>query len=133
MKSYRNLASPGPLARSIDDLKLCLEIIAGPDNRDVDVPRVTLNVSPGPALQDLRIAWTDNFGNVPVTEETRNTLQSLANKLSQLGCHVEKLNPPGFDFEMAWKTYGEISGMQDGVNSPPRFRYFNYLVTRGTI
>lgn len=130
VKSYRNLSSSGALARSIDDLILCLSIIAGPDNCDVDVPRVTLNAAPAPALQDLRIAWTDNFGNVPVTEETRKTLQVLAGKLAQLGCHVEKLNPAGFDFDMAWKTYGEISGMQDGVNVSPLFRYFNYVVTQ---
>nr|MBP7322871.1 amidase [Deltaproteobacteria bacterium] len=130
VKSYRNLSSPGPLARSIDDLILCLSIMAGPDNRDVDVPKVTLHAVPAPALQELRIAWTDNFGNVPITEETRKTLQALADRLVQLGCHVEKLNPPNFDFEIAWKTYGEISGMQDGVNMPALFRQFTYVVTQ---
>jgi len=130
VKSFRNLASSGPLARSIDDLKLCLTIIAGPDNRDIDVPNVTLTDSPDREVQSLRIAWTDNFGDVPVTAETQATLQTLANKLVQLGCHVEKQNPPGFDFDAAWKTYGEISGMQYGVDVPVFLRYYIYLVTR---
>jgi amidase len=118
------------LARSIDDLKLCLPIIAGPDNRDIDVPDVTLADPPDRALHDLRIAWTDNFGNVPITAKTRESLQTLANNLAQLGCHVEKQNPPGFDFDTAWKTYGQVFGMQYGVHMPIALRHFLYLVSK---
>jgi amidase len=55
-RSIRHMLSLGPLARSIDDLKLCLTIIAGPDETDVDVPYIPLIEPQKKDLKDLRIA-----------------------------------------------------------------------------
>lgn len=127
-RSFRHLISFGPLTRSIDDLKLCLSIIAGPDDKDLDVPSIPLLPSPKKELKDIRIAWSDNFGGVPVTEETKAALKQFTDKLSQAGCTVEKINPPDFDYMSAWKTYGEIVDMEIGVYNPSFARFLQYIL-----
>ncbi|MFQ5823294.1 MAG: amidase [bacterium] len=127
-KSVRYLRAIGPLARSVEDLKLCLSIIAGPDGRDWDIPPVPLDNPSKRALPELRFAWTDNFGGVPVTTESRAVLNKLARSLTELGCRVERHNPPGFDFEDAWETYGEILGTAVGVHVPLPLRVLGYLL-----
>jgi len=128
--SIRNLISYGPLARSIDDLKLCLSIIAGPDTRDVKVPFVSLTEPPEYELKNLRIAWTDTFPGVTASRETCRAMASFASALAAKGCQVERLNPPDFDIETAWLTYGEISGMQSGVLISPALRLLTYWVVK---
>ena len=126
IRSVRHLVSDGPLARSIDDLQLCLEVIAGPDVRDVDVPSVALIEPPVKPLKELRIAWTDGFGGIPVSVDTLRALQEFTGRLSAKGCRVEKLNPPDFDFTGAWGTYGKIMDMELGVYTSPFMRFVNF-------
>jgi len=121
-KTLRHMCAFGPLARCVQDLRLCFSLIAGPDGRDLDVPPVPLDDPPHKTLPEMRFAWTDDFSGVPVTAETRAALAKLADSLSELGCRVERLNPPEFDFEMAWRTHGEIMGAIVGVNLPPPLR-----------
>jgi amidase len=127
-RSIRHQVSIGPLARSIDDLKLCLTIIAGPDGTDVDVPYIPLSEPPKKDLKELRIAWTDDFGGVPVLEDTKVALKQFADKLSQAGCKVEKINPTDFDFMLAWQTWGKILDMEFGVYIPSYARFFQYTL-----
>jgi len=49
-----------------------------------------------------------NFGGVPVTEDAKIALKQFADKLSQAGCKVEKINPTNFDFMLAWQTWGRF-------------------------
>lgn len=122
-KGVRHIAVVGPLARSVEDLRLALSIIAGPDNREWEVPPVPLQSPPALSLKEYRFAWTDEFAGVPVTAETKNALAELANKLTDRGCYVEKCGPPNFDFHGAWFTYGEMYGGEVGSTMPavPRF------------
>jgi amidase len=99
----------GPIARSIDDLRLCLKLIAGADLRDPEVPPVSLDDPPKKRLSDLRIAWTTDFGGVPISADTRSALHQLAANLESAGAVVEQANPPGFDFDEAWATWGRFS------------------------
>lgn len=127
-RGIRHMDAPGPLARSVEDLKLCLSLIAGPDGRDLEVPLVPLAGPVERPLREYRFAWTDDFGGVPVTAETRAALEMLARKLEDLGCRVERLSPPQFDFELAWRTYGEILGTEVGVTLPPPVSFLAHLL-----
>jgi amidase len=127
-RSIRHQISLGPLARSIDDLKLCLTIIAGPDGKDVDVPYMPLTESKKKNLSELRIAWTDDFGGVPVSKDTKDALNQFAEKLSQAGCKVEKINPADFDFMLAWQTWGKLLDMEIGILTPSYARFLQYIL-----
>jgi len=152
LRTVRHMACSGPMARSVEDLRLALSIIAGPDLRNPDIPRVDLTAGPAKGLKELRIAWTDDFGGVPVTKETKDAIRSLAKRLSQLGCTVEKIesspfaphvasmapevkdlygitrsDPATYTYQSAWKTYGELMDLELGVHQPWFFRLFSYV------
>jgi amidase len=110
----------GPLARSVDDLTLVLRLIAGPDGSEWEVPPVPLEAIPDRPLDKLNLAWTDDFGGVPVTNDTREALKNLTSELTQLGCRVERRTPEGFDFTTAWETWGEILLAERAATAPER-------------
>ncbi len=126
-KTVRHMAAYGPLARSVEDLRLCLSVISGPDGRDWEVPPVPLEEGPDRPLEEAAFAWTDDFGGVPVTADTRAALGKMAQSLSDQGCRVERLNPPGFDFTAAWRAFGEIVGTETGANLPLPLRIIGAL------
>jgi amidase len=51
----------GPMARSVEDLRLALRIIAGPDGLDTHVPPVLWRDLERPKMADLSIAWSSEF------------------------------------------------------------------------
>src|SRR5215831_13881789 len=52
-RSVRIMSCLGPMARDLGDLELALDVIAGPDGSDGDVPPVPLVSPPRRALRDL--------------------------------------------------------------------------------
>jgi len=114
----RYLLTPGPLARSVEDLKLALTIIAGPSDREWEVPPVPLAPSPARELRELCFAWSDDFG-VSVSAEIRTALKDLATELTRAGCRVERRDPPEFDFAQALQVYGELKEAALTVRSSP--------------
>ncbi len=128
-KSIRHMLTVGPLARSVEDLRLCLSIIAGTDERQPEIPPVPMESSTGRSLKDYRFAWTDRFGDVSVTAETRNAIHKLVATLTNLGCRIEQHNPPHFDFNAAWETYGAVAAFEVGVSQPLSFDPIRMLLT----
>ena len=127
-RGVRTFGSFGPLARSVEDLKLALSIIAGPDQREWKVPPVSMAEPPSRPLEKLKFAWTDDFGGAPLSSETRSALGELAVKLQKMGCQVERTTPPGFDFEEAWRTFGEISGSEFSASTSTSMRILGRLL-----
>lgn len=127
-RTIRAMASLGPLARSIKDLKLCLPIIAGPDGYDALVPSVNMSSTPKRTYKSLRIAWSDNFGDVPVSKETREVLKIFIDKLADEGCTIKRINPEHFDFQEVWKTWGEMVDLQFNTHLSASTRFFMYIM-----
>lgn len=119
-RALRHMNVLGPLARSVEDLSLILEIIRGPDDEDWDVPPVPWTEAPPRPLAQLRFAWTCDFGGIPVTRETRAAIAGLARELERRGCRVEERAPAGFDFEEAWELWGEIAIAERAATAPER-------------
>ena len=113
-QGVRHMAMPGPLARSVIDLRLALTLIAGKDDRRWEVPPVPMTHVEKKPLKEYRFAWTDHFSSVPASHDTKEILHKLADDLTHAGCHVEQASPPDFDFDLAWQIYGEIAGAEIG-------------------
>ncbi len=107
-RAVRHMNTIGPLTRSLEDLELAIRLISGPDGREIEVPPVPLDSVATPRLADLRLAWTDAFGKVPVTRDTSAGLADLAKNLAGAGAHVEQRLPDGLDFEIIWETHGAL-------------------------
>ena len=112
----------GPLARSVEDLALITRTIAGPDDAEWDLAPVPWLAPPERALASHRFAWSTNFGGIAITRETRDGIQKLAAELSRAGCKVEEGNPPGFSFDEAWETWGEIAIAERAATGGDRSR-----------
>lgn len=107
-RAVRHMNTIGPLTRSLNDLDLAIRLIAGPDGREVEVPPVPLASVSTPQPADLQLAWTDAFGNVPVTRDTSEALANLAENLSGAGAAVERRLPERLDFELIWEIRGAM-------------------------
>jgi amidase len=87
-----------------------------------------LEDDPPRPLSELRFAWSDDFGGIPVSADTHAALAGLAGELAAAGCHVERANPPDFDFQVAMRTYAELYGTMIYATMPPAMRFFMSLM-----
>lgn len=110
----RHMSQIGPLARSVEDLILALPLIAGPDGQRWEVPPVSLHAAAERPLKSCRLAWTDEFGGVPVDADTKAALLHLATRLQQLGAVIEQRPLDRFDFNGAWETWGALFQAEHG-------------------
>jgi len=104
----RQMLTVGGLARSIQDLIICLQIIAGADASQADIPPVPLDRPIDRLLETRRIAWVDEWTLYPVAAEIKSAMRSVATKLIEAKVTVEKWIP-NFDFPVAWQTYYKLA------------------------
>lgn len=93
------LAATGPLARTVRDAALVLDVIAGPDDRDrYSLPRVDESYREACDLdvKGLHVAWSPDLGYARVEPQVLALCESGAAAFEALGCHVEVVNP-GWD------------------------------------
>lgn len=127
----KSLAVAGPLARNIDDLELAMQIIAQTTTTDQKLVPLnqfadTLNI------KSLKIAWTDEFGGVPVDDEVKKVIKNYVEKLEKAGATVVK-SVPELDFYQAWKTWGSFVGMQGGYNTSNFVKWMGLPFTKGVL
>ncbi|HET8950602.1 MAG TPA: amidase [Solirubrobacteraceae bacterium] len=101
----------GPMARTVADLALLLDVIAAPDARDwQQLPPAARSFGAG--LEDgvagLRIAFSPELGFAAVDPEIAGLVAQAAFAFAALGAHVE-LADPGFadprgTFDVLWST-----------------------------
>jgi len=93
----------GPLARSVDDLALALQLLSGPDLTSPDVAPVPVPEVPKLGLSGLRLAWAATFPGVPVSRSIREAIGALARKLSERGAIVEERLP-----HLSWEEQAKV-------------------------
>jgi amidase len=99
--SQADLAVCGPMARSVDDLALGLDVLAGPDRWNEPAWRLDLPPARGRELGDLRIAaWLDDE-YCPVDASSRRVLGELVTAIEDAGGRVDASARPGFTLEKA--------------------------------
>jgi amidase len=89
--------SGGPLARSVDDLGLALDVIAGPVPEDAVGWKLELDAgAPIADVGDLRIATVFDEGTdiLPIAADVRASLGAFADRLADAGAKVESISLP---------------------------------------
>src|SRR5262249_28677955 len=104
------LSCLGPMARDLDDLELVLKVIAGPDDRDGDVPPVPLGNRPRIRLARLRLAFAPTIPEVTVASSIRQRVEQVAARASKVGCQVEQRLP-----DLEWDGLHELTRDLPGV------------------
>lgn len=119
--SFKRLLSVGPMARSLPDLALMMDVLVG-----ADAPRPA-----APLLQAdrLRIAVTPEFPGAPPDASTTALLDSLCRGLRADGHEVEICPGPDVDLQTAWRLWGAIAGYElwSGMPFPISTRPFRAL------
>ncbi len=107
----------GPMARTIEDVRILFEVMAGWDDGDPSSAPVRLH-------KDLReinekivdaipIGVFEGDGRTPVTEETRSAVQLAAFTLQSCGFRVDPFRPEGLEQarQRWWEFFGRAGGM----------------------
>lgn len=99
--TLRHLLSMGPMARSLPDLGLMLDVLAG--------PQAPLVAPAHLRAERLRVAVTPSLPGSAPSAATAAHLESLCAKLRGDGHGVE-VAAPDVDLEEAWRIWGAIAG-----------------------
>ena len=113
-----------PIARTVRDVALMMNVIARYDRRDPfalpdDGLDHLLACEPSPADRSIRIAWSPDLGFAPVEPETRDIATSAARALAGAGWKVDEESPDLGD--PAWILQTLYGGAQAGAHAarPP--------------
>ena len=97
----------GPMARTVRDAAVLLQVLAGPDTGD---PTCILEPPPdflttlGEGVHGLRIGWSPTMGSVPVDPEVRHSIEEAAQVFTELGATVEEADF-ALDHEEVWEVF----------------------------
>lgn len=133
INGFRTLAVAGPLARSIDDLALALDVLTQPTPHDRNVAPLPWDIEGDIDVSKLRIAWTDNFGGVPVSAEIKGQLHALVKKLAQAGATVHQVEPQGLDYNAIWELWSSFVGAQSSYEMSNFKRSIGDLFSKSTV
>ena len=113
-----DLAVAGPMARSIEDLELGLDLMAGPNRWEKPAWRLDLPAPRRQELKDYRIAtWLDDE-RCPVEPEVRALLENAASALANAGATVNAEARPEFSLDKVCSTFMALlqSALAGGVS-----------------
>ncbi|MFZ3266530.1 MAG: amidase [Terriglobales bacterium] len=102
----------GPMARTIDDLRILFEAMAGADDGDPCSAPVPVRIAEREP-RGIGLGVFEDDGRTPVTKETRAAVRRAAALLSQSGYRVEDFRPDGLEEarQLWWELFGTAGGM----------------------
>jgi len=98
----------GPIARSVDDLKLVMDIIAPSDPSDPVSAPFRDRPLRAEVTRSCRILFVPQFGDAPVDPEISAAVTRAADRLFEIGHHVET-GPAPFDLSSVDQAWPVIS------------------------
>jgi amidase len=116
----------GPMARSVEDLRLALKVLFGPDHHDSEVPPLPWREPPPLVLSDLRMAWMPTFPGTPMAADIRVAIENLARELNQRGSRVQQCSPD-IDLREQSVLWGEVRNAILGAIRPPPTSLSDYF------
>jgi fatty acid amide hydrolase len=113
------LAQPGPLARTVADLALAMEILTAPGQERFDpaIPPVPWRDPAEVRLSGLRVGFYTDDGFFPAAPALRRAVREAAEALRLEGAAVEPFTPP--DVAEAMRIYFGVLGADGGRNLLP--------------
>ncbi len=105
----------GPIARTVEDAAFLLSAMAGPDPRapvSIMEPGKVFASSLSRNFRKTRIAWTRDFGGLPMDPRVVQVLEKQKKVLRDLGCIVEEACPDFSGAKEAFETLRAVSFSQ---------------------
>ncbi len=103
----------GPMARTVADLQVLFEVMAGPDDGDPSSAPVPRRRITRQDLRQIRIGYFEDDSRTPVTPETRAAVRTAAEALRRTGYEVVPFRPAGLEQarQLWWQLFGIAGGM----------------------
>ena len=107
------LGAIGPMARTMQDVRLLFETLCDPDPTDPVSPPVALRSISLSALKQIPIGYFEDDGIVPVTTETRVAVQAAVRALRDQGFSVQPFRPEALERmrQLWWKFFVRCGAM----------------------
>lgn len=98
----------GPMARTVRDLKILFDAMAGPDIGDPMSSRAPIRHPAESEIRGMRIGYFEDDGRIPVTPETRSAIRKAATALKQCCFAVEQYLPEDLEpiRRIWWNLFG---------------------------
>ncbi|HXZ86041.1 MAG TPA: amidase, partial [Myxococcota bacterium] len=109
----------GPLARSVEDLSLALDVLAGPVELDAAGWRLELPPPRRTRLSDYRVAACFHDDAYPVDASVRSRLEAAVEELRRAGAKLQVLPKLPFDLRAARRAYETLLFPLMGASFPP--------------
>jgi amidase len=114
-----DIAVCGPLARSAEDLRLAMDLLAGPEPLDRPAWRLELPQPEKKSLSEFRVAIWPNDEMAPVAPEIAERAVRLGETLAKLGATVSDTARPAYDLKHGHVTYLNLLNSIMGASVPP--------------
>ena len=106
-----DLAVVGPMARTVGDCVLALELLAGPDDWHDSAWSLSLPAPRATKPSELRVAVMATDPSCPVDPEIEAAIHAVAAELEASGATVSHTaRPEGFDFAKSERTFWNLLG-----------------------
>jgi Asp-tRNA(Asn)/Glu-tRNA(Gln) amidotransferase A subunit family amidase len=103
---FSTLGAIGPMARTIEDVRLLFATLSGQDPCDPASPPLPLRTIDPNALRSTTIGYFEDDGLAPVTPETRAAVKAAARALRVAGFRVEPFRPRTLEqLRKLWWTF----------------------------
>ena len=119
-KIDRNLSASGPMARTVEDLALMLDAMAGEhpgDPLSLPVPPSSFLTAARSGERPRRVAWSATLGLTPVDPEVAAITRNAAERFAEAGATVEEAHP-------------DFAGMHECFHV---LRAYDYYVTKAEL
>jgi len=118
----------GPIARTVEDAAFLLSAMAGPDPRapvSVSEPGGIFAKSLKREFRKVRVAWTRDFGGLPVEPSVTKVLEQQRKVFESLGCIVEEACP---DFTGATEAFETLRAVSFSLRYAPLLKTHRALL-----
>lgn len=107
------LGAIGPMARTIADVALLFQVLAGRDDVDAASAPVATRAVALEEAKRIPIGWFEDDGIAPVTAETRQAVRDAAAALEQRGFTVKRYRPASLEAarKLWWKFFVQCGEM----------------------
>jgi amidase len=109
----------GPIGRTVEDAAFLLSAMAGPDRRapvSIAEPGSVFARPLKRSFRKVRVAWTRDFGGLPVEPEVTAVLEKQRSVFKELGCVVEEACP---DFSGATEAFETLRAVSFAMRYAP--------------
>ena len=131
--AWARLGVDGPMGRTVQDVALMMQAIAGYDPRapiSLQAPASVFAEDLGRDFAGVKIAYSPDLGELPVDPQVTETIEKQLPVFSDLGCHLEGAAP---DFRDAYEIFQTLRAWSFELSFAERFAEFGQEQFKETI